>query len=210
MKRLLDAMNWRAAVKKFLSQPLSEDQANDVLEILRLAPASFGLQPFKFLFITNPEVRAKLRAAGYGQAQITDASALIVFAVETTLDDAFVDKFIHTVSSVRGVSIETLTDYSNMMKNSLASKNPEQRIEWATHQAYLTLGVLIAGAAVEGIDVAPMEGFDPKQFDEILGLAEKGLSSKVIAAVGFRDETDPYLSMKKVRFPQSEIVIRVE
>ena len=210
MKTLLEAMRWRAALKKFIPEPLKKDQMDLLLEAVRLAPSSFGLQPVKVVVITNPEMLLKLRTAGYNQAQISEASALFVFAIETGLDDVFVDRFITSISETRGVSLETLADYSNMMKGSLSSRTSEQRIAWATNQAYLSLGVLITGAAVEGIDVGPMEGFDPAQFDEILGLTEKGLTAKVIAAVGFRDAADPYLAMKKVRFPIDEVIIRVE
>ena len=210
MKTLLEAMKWRAAVKKFIPEPLKQDQMDLLLETVRLAPSGFGLQPVKIIVVTNPEVLLKLRAAGYNQAQISEASALFVFAVETVLDDAFVDRFITSISETRGVPVEALADYANMMKGSLSSRTPEQRIAWAANQAYLSLGVLITGAAVEGIDVGPMEGFDPAQFDEILGLTEKGLTAKVIAAVGFRDAADPYLAMKKVRFPIDEVIIRVE
>ena len=210
MKTLLEAMQWRAAVKKFISEPLKKDQMDLLLEAVRLAPSSFGLQPVKVIVVTNSEVLLKLRAAGYNQAQISEASALFVFTVETGLDDVFVDRFITSTSETRGVPVEALTDYSNMMKESLASRTPEQRIAWAANQAYLSLGVLITSAAVEGIDVGPMEGFDPAQFDEILGLKEKGLTTKVIAAVGFRNAADPYLAMKKVRFPIDEVIIRVE
>ena len=210
MSDLLESMQWRAAVKKFTGQKLSEKQEFVLLESMRLAPSSFGLQPLKVLVVTNPDVREKLRAAGYGQAQITDAAALIVFAVPTVLDDAFVDAFIVDTSATRSVPAEALADYANMMKGSLAAKSPAERIEWAARQAYIALGVLVTAAAIERIDVGPMEGFDPKQFDEILGLKEKGLESKVIAAVGFRDESDAYTQMKKVRFPLSDLVIRVE
>ena len=209
MKTLIESMQWRAAVKKYTSQKLSDEQMTTLLEAIRLAPSSFGLQPTKVVVVTNPEVREKLKAAGYGQAQIAESSALVVFAVETVLDDAFVDRFIASISETRGVPTEALADYAAMMKGSLSSKTPEQRIDWAARQAYLLLGVLVTAAAVEGIDVGPMEGFDPKQFDEILGLTEKGLASKVMAAVGFRDETDPYLAMKKVRYPMNEVVIKI-
>ena len=210
MKTLSEAMQWRAAVKKFIPQALSKDQLALLLETVRLAPSGFGLQPVKLVVVTNPEVMTKLRAAGYGQPQISEASALFVFAVQTVLDDAFVDRFISDMAETRGVPVEMLADYATTMKGSLSSKTPEQRIEWATKQAYLSLGVLIVGAAVEGLDVGPMEGFDPSQFDEILGLAAEGLTSKVIAAVGFRDDADPYLAMKKVRFPIDQVVMRVE
>ncbi len=180
-----------------------------LLEALRLAPSSFGLQPWKFIVVTNPDVRAKLREAGYNQPQITDASHLIVFAVEKNIDDAFVGRFVRSISETRGVPETALEGYAAMMKGAVATKTPEQRIDWAARQAYLALGVLVTAGALMNIDITPMEGFDSKKFDEILELGTKGLASQVIAVVGYRMPEDPAAAMKKVRYPKEQVVIEV-
>ena len=210
MKNVIEAMKWRYATQKFdTTKKLTEEQIDELLQAIILSPSSFGLQPWKFILVTNPEVRKKLREVGYNQLKITEASHLIVFTVEKNIDEKLADKFIESISKIRGVNIADLKGYADMIKGSIASRTPEQNVEWATRQVYIALGVLITSAAIQGIDVGPMEGFDPKKFDEILGLEKMGLESKVIAAVGFRASDDPSASYKKVRYSQDEIVIRV-
>ncbi|MEI8337570.1 MAG: NAD(P)H-dependent oxidoreductase [bacterium] len=211
MKEIIEAMNWRYATNKFdPSRKLSDDEVNKILNTLTLSPSSFGVQPWKFVIVTNPDIRAKLQEAGYGQPKITEASHLIVFAVPKVIDDNLIDNFIKSVSDTRGVAVLDLKGYSDMIKGAVLSKTPEQRVEWATRQVYIALGVLVASSAVEGIDVAPMEGFDSKKFDEILGLEKMGLESKVSAAIGFRASDDPYIKYKKVRFPVDQVVINIK
>lgn len=209
MQNLLDAMKWRYATKQFTNQKLTNEQLSFLEEMVRMAPNSFGLQPWKLLVVQNPEIREKLKAAGYGQAQITDSSALFVFAVEKTIDANFVQKFVDNIIATRGVTEEMIAGYKDMMNGSVASKSESQKHEWAARQAYIALGTLLTAAAAESIDVCPMEGFDPAAFDEILGLSEKGLSTVVIAAVGFRAPEDIYQNMAKVRRPQDEMILNV-
>ena len=210
MKNVIEAMKWRYAVSKFDTKKLSDQQLNDLLESTILSPSSYGLQPWKFIIVTNEEVRSKLQEAGYNQPKISESSHLVVFAVEKIINDLLVDTFIESVSATRSVPVESLKGYADMIKSTVNSKTPEQRIEWATRQAYIALGVLVTTGAVEGIDVAPMEGFDPKKFDEILGLDKMGLESKVIASIGFRANDDPQALYKKVRFPREKVVVEVK
>ncbi len=211
MKSVIEAMKWRYATQKFdITKKLTEAQIDELLQAIVLSPSSFGLQPWKFILVTNPEIRKKLREVGYNQPKITEASHLIVFAVEKNIDGKLADKFIESISKTRDVNITDLKGYADMLKGSIASRTPEQNIEWATRQVYLALGVLVTSAAIQGIDVGPMEGFDPKKFDEILDLEKIGLESKVIVAIGFRASDDPSASYKKVRYPQDEIIIRVK
>jgi nitroreductase/dihydropteridine reductase len=159
--------------------------------------------------VTNPEIRAKLRDAGYGQPKITDASHLIVLAIRKNIDDAFVDTYVALTAETRGVTVESLKGFGDMMKGVVIAKPPEARNEWSARQVYLALGVLLAAAASEGIDAGPMEGFDPKKFDEILGLEALGLETKVIVALGHRASTDAMARAAKVRFPKEEVVMEV-
>jgi nitroreductase len=182
-----------------------------VHEALRLSASSFGLQPWKFIVVTNPEVRKQLRAAAWDQAQITDASELIVLAVQKNVDESYVDTFVKSVALTRGMPIDALKGYSDMMKGSVKSRTtPEAVKEWSSRQVYVALGTLLTAAAVEGIDACPMEGFDPKKFDEILGLEKMGLESRVLAAVGFRSSEDATASYKKVRFDKKDVFVEVK
>ena len=204
-------MKWRYAVTKFdTTKKLTSEQIDEIMEAAILTPSAFGLQPWRFIVVTNPEIRKQLQEAGYNQPKISEASHLVVLAVEKNIDDKLVDAFIDLVSKVRGMDVGSLKGYSDMIKGSLVGKSTEQRIEWATKQVYIALGVIITTASSMEIDSAPMEGFDPKKFDEILGLEKMGLESKVAVALGFRSADDASAGYAKVRYPKEKVILEVK
>ncbi|RZA02251.1 MAG: NAD(P)H-dependent oxidoreductase [Sphingobacteriaceae bacterium] len=207
---IIEKLQWRAAIKTFdNTRKLTPEQLNDLLTAIRLSPSGGGLQPYKIIVVENSEVREKLREASFGQAQITHSSQLIVFAAETKVDAAFVAKYIDLIAKTREIGREHLAGFEASLTNMVNNKSEEERITWAAKQAYIALGVLSAAAADLGIDTCPMEGFQPGKYDEILGLREKGLTSVVIAAVGFRSSEDVYSKQAKVRRPVEELFIHI-
>ncbi len=207
---IIEKLQWRAAIKSFdNTKKLTPQQLNDLLTAVRLSPSGGGLQPYKIIVVETPEVREKLREASFGQAQITHSSQLIVFAAETKIDTAFVAKYIDLIAKTREIGREHLAGFEASLTNMVNNKSEEERITWAAKQAYIALGVLSAAAADLGIDTCPMEGFQPGKYDEILGLSEKGLTSVVIAAVGFRSSEDVYSKQAKVRRPVEELFIHI-
>lgn len=208
MIQTINSLNWRYATKAYdLNKKLDPGQISDLIETVRLSPSSFGLQPYKLIEVKNPETREKLKAAAWGQTQITDASNLFVFAVPTNLSDTDVDVFINRTATTRNIPVENLAEYSTMIKGSINSRDEAEKINWAAKQAYIALGVLLTAAAGANIDASPMEGFDSAQFDEILGLKELNLKSVVICAVGYRSDADTYAGLAKVRVSKDDLVI---
>ncbi len=212
MSKIIEALNWRYATKAYdTTKKVSTGDMQTLLESARLAPSSYGLQPWRMVHVTNPEVRTKLKTAAWEQPQFTDASDIIVFAVETVFDEARVDAFIGQVATERGLDAATaLAGYKGMILGTLNSRSKEENISWAGKQAYIALGMLLETAALMNIDATPMEGFDAKQFDEILGLTSRGLRSVVVCALGYRDITDSYAQMKKVRPEMDKMVIEIK
>ena len=209
--QLLENLNWRYATKQFDPQRKISAQDWATLEdVLLLTPSSGGLQPWKFIVVTDPAVRARLQPASYGQAQIADASHLVVFAAKKNFNESDVDAHIHHVAKVRGVAPETLAPFRNMLVGGIVqSMDENSRTAWARNQTYIALGNLLTSAALLGIDACPMEGFDRAQYDEILGLSEQGLTTAVIAAVGYRSPADQYANGPKVRFPKTKMFLQV-
>ena len=204
---ILEQLNWRYATKTYdKTKKVSAEDWELLEETLSLAPSSYGIQPYKFLVITDPEVREKLKSAAWGQAQITDASHLVVFAYKKTLTDADIEQYVDRIVEVRGAPREALADYENIMKGSAQKAVTEGYIEiWNSRQAYIALGFLLQTAALLGIDATPMEGFDAAQFNEILGL--KDYSAVVVAAVGYRDADNDWLAaLPKVRAPKGHLI----
>lgn len=207
---LVEKLNWRYATKKFdHTKKLSSEQLNELLKAVQLSPSSAGLQSYKILVIEDPAVREKLREAAHGQQQITDASQLIVFASETNLDEHFVKHYIDFVAEKRQIGRENLAAYEQMIMGNVNRLTEDQRLMWSNKQAYIALGVLLTAAADMGIDACPMEGFSAAKFDEILGLREKGLTTAVIAAIGFRADDDAFSKLVKVRRPEEELFIHI-
>eukprot|EP01037_Dinobryon_pediforme_P007264 gene7264-7335_t len=207
---LTEKLQWRAAIKQFdKNKKLTAEQLDSLLTAIQLAPSSLGLQGYKVIVVEDEATRAKLREAAHGQAQLTDASHVIVFAAETNVDEAFGKNYIDLVAKTRGIGREHLAGFEGMVLGAINGQPADQKLIWLHKQAYIALGVLLTAAAEQGIDATPMEGFDNAKFDEILGLKEKGLTSTVIAPVGFRSEEDGYSKMAKVRRPKEELFIHV-
>lgn len=207
---IIDSLKWRYATKKFdNTKKLSAQQLDDLLTAVQLAPSSAGLQAYKVLVVENPEIRAKLREAANGQPQLTDASQVIIFAAETNLDEAYVTNYIDRIAATRGIARENLAVFEQNINNNINRMAEDQKIIWNHKQAYIGLGVLLSAAADMGIDACPMEGFQAGKFDEILGLKELGLSTSVIAPIGFRADDDVFSKAAKVRRPKEELFIHI-
>lgn len=197
---LIDALNWRYATKRMNGKPVPQDKIETIVEAARLAPSSMGLQPYTLFVIENPETKAKLQPAAYNQPQILEASHLLVFAAWNDVTTEHVDTYINDIATTRGVPAETLDGFKASLMGIVNGRTKEQKHEWAARQAYIAFGTAIAAAATEQVDATPMEGFVPAQVDEILGLAEKGLRSVTILALGYRDNEQDFLAnAKKVR-----------
>jgi nitroreductase len=207
-QQLLDALNWRYAVKGFdPHRKLSADTWTTLEQTLLLSPSSFGLQPYRFILVENRATREQLMPHAWGQRQVVDASHFIVFAARTSVTEGEIDGLIHRLASGRGVTPESLAGYRGMMTGMLLSEGfKPMATHWAARQAYVALGNLLSAAALLGVDACPMEGFVPAEFDRILGLAEQGLTAVVCCALGFRSLSDKYAAASKVRFGRGELV----
>ena len=210
-QQLLDRLNWRYATKQF--DPNRKIGAQDwatLEDALLLTPSSGGLQPWKFVVVTDQAVREKLLPFSYGQHQITSASHLVVFAAKKNFSEADVDVFISRTAALKGVSVESLASFRDMLVGFIVKSMDEAgRDAWARNQAYIALGNLLTSAALLGIDACPMEGFDRAQYDEILGLNKQGFGSAVIATLGYRAASDKYAAAPKVCFSKNQVFAHV-
>lgn len=204
---IINDLNWRASIKAFdASKTLSESQLEALTESLRLSASSFGLQPWHFVVVSDQSIKDKLVELSWNQTQVKDASHVIILCRKASMTAEDVDAYVQDVSDTRGVPIEDLEGYAGMMKGFLEQRSEEDVDNWAKNQVYIALGSLLTAAAVEKIDACPMEGFKPEAYDELLGLADKGLKSTLVCPVGFRDENDRYSQVKKVRFSKEDVI----
>jgi len=200
MNNYIENLNWRYATKKFdTKKRIPDEDLELLLEATMLSPSSYGLQPYHIFVISDPDLRSQLKPASWNQAQITDASHLVVFANKINYGEDLVDSHLENISDVRDVPLENLKGMGEFMKSKLIDLSQEVKASWTAKQSYLSLGNFLAAAANLHIDACPMEGFDAGEYNKILGLEEKGLNAAVIVAIGYRSIEDQTQFNKKVR-----------
>ncbi len=207
-QEILKQLQWRYATKEFDSGKKIPEEVWQVLEqSLVLSPSSFGVQPWKFFVVRNPETRNQLVEHSWGQKQVVDASHLVVLAIKKDVDDEDVDTYVQRMSEVRNVPVENLQKFADVVKGFINKPPyPLDKNEWAGKQVYIALGFFMFAAAMLEIDTCPMEGFVPDKYDEILGLPEKGYHAVVVCPAGYRLSSDKYADMPKVRFKTEDVV----
>ena len=212
MTTLNDRLAWRYATKKFdATKSVPADKLERIIEAVRLAPTSSGLQPFELFVVTNADIRAKIRTVAWNQAQITDCSHLLVFAAWDDITKERVDMMFDLTNDVRGVKSQDWENYRQLLLGIVAERGTEANYQAAARQAYIGLGAALIAAAFEEVDATPMEGFDPAVVDEILYLKSKNLRSVVILPLGYRAaEGDWLVNLKKVRRSRDSFVTEIK
>ena len=202
------ALNWRYAAKRMNGVTIPETKLDAILDAISLAPSSYGLQPYSVLVIENKDILEKIKPIAMNQPQITEASALLVFAVWDKLSPEKIEIYMDQIAKERNVTAESLGQFKEQMSAQLKNSDSDN-LNWNSKQAYIALGVGLVAAAEEKIDSTPMEGFDKHALDDFLKLKEKGLQSSVLLALGYRDAENDYLvDLKKVRREKRKLFLR--
>jgi len=201
-------LNWRYTTKKFdRSEKILEEELKSLLNVLRMAPSSYGLQPWKFVVVRDVSLRSQIKTHALGQAQVVDASHLIVFCALRSMDDEYIRKYVNCMSEIRGVERKTLEGFELSVQEFLKSQTPLEISGWMKRQVYIPLGMFLSECARRKIDACPMEGFDVGNVDGALGLAQEGVTAVALCPIGYRAADDRYAGLKKVRFETKELSI---
>jgi nitroreductase len=205
---LLENLNWRYATKQFdPAKPIDPEIWSALEDALVLTPSSYGLQPWKFLIVTSPELKAQLQPFSWNQSQVTDCSHYVVFAIQKNMTAEHVDRFMARTAELRGGTVEAMAAYRNLIVSDLVDGTRSFSInQWSTRQAYIALGNFMTSAALLGVDTCPMEGIEPVNYDRVLGLSTKGFATVVACAAGYRSAADKYAALAKVRFLKSDVL----
>ena len=211
MSDLINKLQWRYATKKFNpAKVVPQEKLDRILEAIRLTATSSGLQPYEVFVVTSKEVRERIKPIAWNQEQITDSSHLLVFAAWDNYTADRINTMFDLVNTERGFKNEGWENYRQMLLGMYPQRDAEVNYQHAARQAYIGLGTALIAAAEEQVDATPMEGFDPKALDEILGLKARGLRSVAILPLGYRaDEGDWLVSLKKVRRAREQFVTEV-
>jgi len=207
----LEKMNERYAAKAMNGEVVPQEKIDKILEAIRLAPTSSGLQPFEVIVITNDELKAEIREIAWKQRQVTDCSHLLVFAAWDNYTADRINHMFDLTNEIRGFKNEGWENYRQMLLGSYPQRDPELNFEHASKQTYIALMAAMMQAVYDGVDSTPMEGFDPDALDEILGLREKNLRSTLLLPLGYRNaEEDWLVKLEKVRRPISDLVTTID
>lgn len=206
-----ERLAWRYATKKFdPARKVPRDKLDNILEAVRMAPTSSGLQPFELFVVTDPDIRSRIREAAWNQAQITDCSHLLVFAAWDDITPERINMMFDLTNEVRGFRNEGWENYRQQLLRIAADRGTAANHEAAARQAYIGLGAALIAAAFEEVDSTPMEGFEQAAVDGILGLPAKQLRSAVLLPLGYRQpEGDWLVNLKKVRRSRANFVTEI-
>lgn len=212
MTDLISKLQWRYATKKFNpTKVVPQEKLDRILEAVRLTATSSGLQPYEVLVVTNKALREQIKPVAWNQEQITDASHLLVFAAWDNYTAERINMMFDLVNDERGFKNEGWENYRQLILSTYVPRDAEVNYQHAARQAYIGVGTALIAAAEEQVDATPMEGFDPKAVDQILGLDKRGLRSVVVMPIGYRaDDGDWLANLKKVRRSRDNFVTEVK
>jgi len=208
---IIEQLNWRFAAKGFdPARTISDADWATLEDALVLTPSSYGLQPWKFYVITNPELKESLVAASYGQKQVGQCSHLLAITAKSNMEESDVDRLMTDTCETRGVEKESLDFYRGLiLKDIVNGPRASDSQAWAKLQCYIALGNIMTCAALMKIDCCPMEGFVPAMYDEALGLDDKGYTTAVVCPFGYRADDDKYATLAKIRYPKEDLIERI-
>ncbi len=210
MNKIIESLKWRYACKKFdTTKILSADKIDVLSEAFNLTATSFGLQPIKMLVIQDKKLQKQLTKYAFDQQQVSTASHVLVICINDYFTQENIDDYFDLEKEIRGTSEQILGKYRKQLKDIFANKSTISKQESAINQAYIALGNLMTVCALEKIDSCPMEGFNAQKFDEVLDLKQHNLKSVLALPIGYRAEDDFMSTLKKVRKPIAETVIKI-
>lgn len=207
---IIKSLEKRYATKKFDANKLVSNEA--ILQLknaFNLTATSYGLQPLKLVIIQNKAIQQDLLEATMNQQQITQASHVLVFCIDTKVDKDYIIAYFDRIKTVRNTPDDVLKGFRDYLINDFENKTQEDIELWATKQAYLAMGNLLTVCASLNIDACPMEGFSPKAYDSTFKLQDKNLKSVLVMPIGFRAEDDMFADMQKVRKSLTDVIIEI-
>lgn len=187
-KTFVEALAFRHACKIFdETKKINDEELTYILEAGRKAPSSFGMEPWKFLVITNKELKEKLKPVCWDQAQITTCSHLVVVlaAIDAVRPESGI---VERKFKRREMPQEKLDMYLNLYANHLKQtlSSDENIYAWTAKQTVFAIQNMMMAAAIKGIDSCAIEGFEKEKVEEILKIDTRKYQLSTIIPFGYR------------------------
>jgi nitroreductase len=170
-----DAIRERRSVKHYdASHRMSDEDVEKLIGLAMLAPTSFNIQNWRFVVARDPQQRAKLREAAWDQAQVTDASALVILTADLKSWEKDPARYwTEAPDEARNMLVPMIGQFYD-------GKEQLQRDE-AMRSCGIAGGTIMIAAKAMGYDSCPMIGFDPEKVAEIIGLPDDHVIGFMIA-----------------------------
>lgn len=199
------------------TKKIPEDKIAQLEVLLRFSPSSTNSQPWHFFLAGTHEGKARVAKGtegffSFNQAKVQNASHVVVLCTRTSFDNAYLTELLDVEQRAGRLPDAESRERQNKVRTHFVNLHRKELNDvghWMEKQVYLALGTLLLGAAALGIDACPIEGFDAKALDLELGLGEKGLTSSVIVALGYRSPDDFNARLPKARLDAEKVITRL-
>lgn len=186
--QFMKAMQFRHACKLFdETKTITDQDITTIMEAGRLSPSSFGIEPWKFLVITNQALKEKLKPLCWDQVQVTSCSHLVI--ILAAIEDAKVESGTVKKRFERwGLPEETLEFYMGTYATHLSHtlSSDENILAWTARQTYIAAANMMTAAAYLGIDSCPIEGYEKEKVEEALGIDTTKYQLSLVLPFGYR------------------------
>lgn len=213
-EEIAHTLHFRHACKEFdPTRKISDSDFDTILDSGRLSPSSFGIEPWRFLVVQNPELREKVHKHSWGaKKQLPTCSHYVMILARKShfmkYDSEYVKYYMrHIQKSSEEVLVNRSRVYEEFQKSDFTlAENERHMFDWSSKQTYIALANMMTVAALLGIDSCPIEGFHFQNMEMVLrddfkvDTEKYGLS--VMVAFGYR--VNP--QRPKMRLPEREVV----
>ncbi len=200
MNTFLNSLDWRFAAKSFdPNKKVPTEDIQKIKDAIRMAPTSYGLQPFKVMVVENQELKEKLKSSSFNQSQVDSCSHLFIFIASSDVQGRITEYC--DLAEMKSKGLLNRVGMEAVMRGAFAMRSDEGKLRWATNQTYIALGFAMAACAEIRVDSCPMEGFSSDSFKDILGLKENEYAA-VMLPVGYRAAEPTYA---KTRFDEADM-----
>jgi nitroreductase len=173
-----EAAKNRRSIRSFEQDPIPHEDLEKILDIVRLAPSAFNIQPWRFVAVESTELKDQLASAAFNQRQVKSAPAVIVLYTDMADSLRRVDELLHP-----GMDAAQQQTVRDTILNHFGKMTPEAQEDWAAATGNIALGYLLLAAESFGYQSSPMAGFSADAVKKLLNLPEN-VRIPAIVAIG--------------------------
>ena len=182
-----EAIETRRSVRQYEPEPIPREDLEEILRLTRLAPSANNIQPWRFVVVESPDLRARLQDAANGQRQVGGAPAVIVLYSDMADALAAIEETVHP-----GMPAERRAAVAASLRQRFGAMDHAAREDWGAAQSYIALGFLLLAARAAGYDTSPMLGFDAARVRTLLGLPDHARIPALVAIGRAAEEGFPH------------------